>query len=178
MALVFELVVNYGQNHAAAEQAVRVAAAHPPLAVGGHRIPLHPPSMSTIHSAEDGSYLELSVVPVGIGSGVPLDRNRDRLHLTGEELSDVGRGLYSLLAKFRGYRAAFVGWDPETFVDPTELRTEWAEELSAGELSGLVLAEELHRLLPHSRGFQPFAPGHVWIPYTGERPSSLTADQG
>ncbi|RZU73562.1 hypothetical protein EV384_1971 [Micromonospora kangleipakensis] len=109
------------------------------------------------------------------GWKVGLDRHHERLRLTAAELSELGNGLYQLLMRFTGYRAAQVGWDPEGRVDPAELQQEWADELTAGELPGLVLAEDLHQDL-HGQGFVPFAPAFVWIPYQGEHPSSLTAD--
>jgi hypothetical protein len=84
--------------------------------------------------------------------------------------------LYQLLAAFTGYQAAQVGWDVEGFVDPAELRQEWAEELERGELPGLVLADDF---LLELRGpsFLPFVPGFVWVPYEGEAPSTLTPDR-
>lgn len=69
---------------------------------------------------------------------------------------------------------ARVGWDAEPFVDPVELQSEWADELAAGALPGLVLAEDFRLTLPvHS--FVPFAEDFIWTPYEGEQPSSLTS---
>jgi hypothetical protein len=36
MAIVFDLVINYGRDHVAAENASRQVAAHPPLTAGPH----------------------------------------------------------------------------------------------------------------------------------------------
>jgi hypothetical protein len=74
-----------------------------------------------------------------------------------------------------GSRLGSCSSDAEGRVDPAELRHDYADDLAAGELPGLVLAEDLHEDL-QGQGFVPFAQGFVWIPYQGERPSSLTAD--
>jgi len=112
-----------------------------------------------LRNATGEPYLEMSIIPAQVGFGVALDQHQPRLPLTAEELSELGDGLYSLLALFTGYRAARVGWDPEAFVDPTELQQERAEELAAGALPGLVLAEDIE-LGVSMHGFVPFAKGH------------------
>jgi hypothetical protein len=176
MAIAFELVINFGSNQTAAFAALRLTADYPSLAAGKHDVPLHEPLITTARGYYDGEpHLEMSILPVGVGWKVALDRDHERLPLKAAELSELGGGLYELLKRFTGYHAAQVGWDPEDRVDPAELRHDYADELAAGELPGLVLAEELHQDL-QGQGFVPFARGFVWIPYQGERPSSLTAD--
>ncbi|WP_433229064.1 hypothetical protein [Actinomadura formosensis] len=170
MAIVFELVVNYGQDHAAVENAGRIVAAHPPLTAGPHLIRLHEPLVTTVHDAAGLPYLEMSVIPAQVGCKVALDGNRPQLRLTSEELSELGAGLYTLLATLTGYRAARAGWDPEVFVDPVELRREWAEELAAGALPGLVVAEDVRLGVPMN-AFVRFTDGFLWIPYESGRPS-------
>jgi len=64
----------------------------------------------------------------------------------------------------RGYLAAMVGWDPEGVVDLAELRADWSEELSRGELPGMVLSTEARRTLAPSTRFEPFADGFEWLP--------------
>lgn len=176
MAIVFELVVNFGANHAAAGQARAAVLDHHDLPAGGYRIPLHEALLTTTRSNSGTEYLEMSVLPAGVGFGVAMDRGRRAVRLTSDELSELGYGLYGLLRQFTGYRAAQVGWDPEGRTDPDELRTEWTEELAGGRLPGLVLADDVHQELQGS-GFTRFAPGHVWIPYRGEQPSILTSDR-
>lgn len=168
MALAFELVVNYGRDRRAAAEACRVAAAHPPLRAGTHDVLLHPPLQREVSARDGGRYLEISVLPVAVGCNVALDRHRPQLSLTLEELNELGNGLYALLSQFQGYLAAQVGWDPEPFVDIGELRHEWLAELTRGDLSGLVLSEDIHRSFPEAAGFQQFSPGFKWIPYEGE----------
>ncbi len=175
MAIVFELVINYGHERAAAEDASLLVAAHPPLTAGSHTVRLHRSLVNTVRGAAGQPYLEMSVVPAQVGFNVARDGDQPRLPMTSADLSDLGRGLYALLATLKGYRAARVGWDPEPFVDPVELRQEWADELAIGALPGLVLAEGLH-LDVMTHGFVPFVDGYVWIPYEGERRSTLTAD--
>ncbi|GAA4935051.1 hypothetical protein [Actinoplanes utahensis] len=176
MAIAFELVVNFGANHDAAERARAAVSGHPPLHVGDHRIPLHEPLLMTARSSSGREFLEMSVLPVGVGSGVAPDRGRRSIPLTGEEFGLLGHGLYGLLRRFTGYRAAQVGWNPEDRVDLDELRSDWMAELATGRMPGLTLADDVHRDLHrdlHGSGFTRFAPGHVWIPYRGEQPSDL-----
>jgi len=175
MAIAFELVINFGSNQTAAFAARRLTADYPLLAAGQHGVPLHEPLITTARGYDGEPHLEMSVLPVGVGLKVGLDRDHEGLPLKAAELSELGGGLYQLLKRFTGYRAAQVGWDPEGRVDPAELRHDYADDLAAGELPGLVLAEDLHQDL-QGQGFVPFAQGFVWIPYQGERPSSLTAD--
>ncbi|GFJ83752.1 hypothetical protein [Phytohabitans houttuyneae] len=119
----------------------------------------------------------MSVLPRGVGWGVVLDRGHEPVRLRAAELTQLGQGLYQLLTQFIGYQAAQVGWDPQGRVDPAELRHEWADEIAAGELPGLVLAEDV---LPDLRGsaFVPFARGFLRIPYAGEHSSTLISDEG
>lgn len=177
MALAFELVINYGGHRQAVELARAVVSEYPPLRAGHHAVPLHRPLLSDLRSdprrglrvPEAEPYLELSILPVGVGYGVALDRDHPRLQLTTDELTELGYGLYRLLSQLTGYQAAMVGWDPEDLVDLAELRSEWSEELGAGLLPGLVLSHEVLRSLSAGAGFQPFASGFDWIPYQGER---------
>lgn len=105
-----------------------------------------------------------------------LDGTLSRTRLSAAELTELGRGLYRLLARFDGYAAAEVGWDPEGFVDPAELRSGWTDELAGGSIDGLVLCEALHDELGLGGKYAEFGPGYLWIPYRGEKPGTLTAD--
>jgi hypothetical protein len=164
MAIIFELVINFGNDRSAAETAAHLLTAHPPLAAGRHQIPLHRPLFDTVRDASGEPYLQMSVIPAQVGFGCALDKGRPRLPLTPAELSELGNGLYSVLTTLTGYRAAQVGWDPEDFVDPVELRQQWVEELAAGTLPGLVLAETLLSDAP-TQAFVPFTNGFIWLPY-------------
>ncbi|GIF62143.1 hypothetical protein Ais01nite_01780 [Asanoa ishikariensis] len=178
MAIVFELVVNFGSDDAAARAACDLVRGAAGIKVGSRHIRLHEPLLNRVTAIDGVPYLEMSVMPVGVGAAVALDRGHERLRLTAAELSIVGRGLYELVAGLAGYQAAKVGWEPDWQVDPAELRQNWADVLADGDdtLAGLVLAETV---LADLRGpsFVPFAAGFLWIPYDGERPSALTADQ-
>ncbi|MDI6105789.1 hypothetical protein QLQ12_45150 [Actinoplanes sp. NEAU-A12] len=176
MAVLFELVVNFGANHAAAEQAHATVLNHPRLQAGEHQIPLHEPRLMTTRSKDGNEYLEMAVLPVGVGIGGAMDHGRRIIELTAEELSELGHGLYGLLRQLTGYHAAQVGWDPEGRVDLDELRSDWSDELATGRLPGLTLAEEIHQEL-QGFGFTRFAPGYVWIPYRGEQSSPWSPDQ-
>ena len=174
MAICFELVVNFGQNTEGARAAALALASPRPttLQVGDHRIPLHRALIN-----QTGSYIELSVIPVAVGWGVGLDGTLPRTRLSAAELSELGQGLYRLLATLDGYLVAKVGWDPEGFVDPAELKSYWIHELADGTINGLVLGEVLHRELGLGGNYIEFQPGYLWIPYQGEKPSTLTADE-
>lgn len=55
----------------------------------------------------------------------------NRVHLftrrrAGEEITQVGHAPYDLLQGFSGYRAAIVGWSPESLVDLHDLETDGA----------------------------------------------------
>ncbi|MFE2165603.1 hypothetical protein ACFXB3_11110 [Streptomyces sp. NPDC059447] len=171
MALCFELVVNFGDNLRAAREATLTEPKSWVLHAGARRIPLHRPMLTTT-----GPHVELSILPVAVGWGVGLDGGLPRLPLSAAEFTELGHQLYELLAKFDGYLTARVGWDPESLLDPAELKAEWSEELADGSLHGLVLCDELHGALGLGDEYVPFQPGYRWMPYRGEEPSSLTAD--
>ncbi|MGW3360850.1 hypothetical protein ACWDFL_36615 [Streptomyces bungoensis] len=171
MAVCFELVVNFGDDTEAAQAAARIDPKQWVLRAGTHRIPLHRPML-----AEAGGYIELSILPVAVSWHCALDGSFPRFPLTAAELTELAHQLYELLMQFRGYVAAQVGWDPESLVDPAELRNEWSAELSDGSLHGLVLCDELPAELDLSADYEVFQPGYRWIPYRGEEPSNLTAD--
>jgi hypothetical protein len=176
MAIIFELVLNFGTDWAAAQEACRRVAAHPPLTAGPHHIPLHEPLIAPAPSIDGPDYLEMSVMPVGVGFGVASEHGRPPLSLTPEQLSELGHGLYRVLATLSGYQAALVGWDPEPLLDLAELRQERADDIQAGTLPGLVLARDLELGIP-TPNFVPFAPGYIWIPYAGQTPSRPTVGE-
>ncbi|SDT81122.1 hypothetical protein [Actinoplanes derwentensis] len=150
MAVIFELVVNFGQDVAGAERAREAALAAAPLVAGAHRIGVH------AHVDTRGAYAELSVMPVAVSWGSTFDEGLPHLELSAAELTELGHGLYGLLSTFSGYRAAAVGWDCEPYAD--------TEDLEDAEAPGRVFAEGI----VSGPSFTPFAPGYVWVPYTGE----------
>ena len=118
------------------------------------------------------SYIELSVIPVAVGWGVGLDGTLPKVRLTAAELTELGTGLYRLLAGFDGYVAAKVGWDPESFLDPKKLNRQLGGQLADGAINGLVLCQALHDELGLGGNYVEFQPGYLWIPYRGEKPSA------
>jgi hypothetical protein len=180
--MIFELVVNFGQN----TEAARSAASWNPdarsspvttLPAGSHRIPLHRPHMTFGPGFEsEETHTELAVIPVGVGLRLPMDGTVPRFRLTAAELTELGTGLYQLLATFDGYLAAMIGWDVDSFVDPEYIAG--TEELETGWWKGLVLCEALRDELGLAGNpcYVPFQPGYVWVPYRGEKPFGLTAD--
>lgn len=123
-----------------------------------------------------GAYIELSVLPVSVGWGVAMDGTLPETRLSAAELTELGQGLYRLLSKFSGYVAAKVGWDPEGFLNPAELRSDRGDELADGTIHGLVLCEGLPAELGPGDNCVEFQPGYLWNPYRGGKPSTLTAD--
>jgi hypothetical protein len=107
---------------------------------------------------------------------VALDGTLPKTRLSAAELTELGTGLYQLLARFDGYIAAKVGWDPEGFLDPARLKGDWTDELADGKIHGLVVCQALQEELGLGSGYVMFQPGYLWIPYQGEKPSPLTAD--
>ncbi|KIA64934.1 hypothetical protein [Nocardia vulneris] len=173
MAYCFELVINFGDNMHAARSALLTCASGRTslLTAGDRRIPIHGPILRS-----DGPYLELSLLPVGVGFGVALDGSLPGFTLTAAELTELGHGMYELLTAFDGYVAARVGWDPEDTVDPVELEADWLDELRDGAISGLVLCDALHAELGLGDDYAVFQPGYRWMPYRGEVPDTLTTD--
>jgi hypothetical protein len=170
MAIIFELVVNFGDNLEAAQAAALTNPSPTTLQAGSQRFPLHRSMLN-----RSGSYIELAVIPVSVSWGLPMDGTLPRTRLSAVELTELGQGLYRLLAKFSGYVVAKVGWDPEAFLDPAELRSDWVDELADGTIHGLVLCEALHAELGLDDNYVEFQPGYLWTPYRGENPSTLTA---
>ncbi|MCP3801063.1 hypothetical protein NLX83_17520 [Allokutzneria sp. A3M-2-11 16] len=168
MAVIFELVINFGEERAAAERAVDVVAETAAIPAGDSLIRLHRPALRDAVSRAGDPYIEFSAIPAGIGWGLPLDRDGERVVLDRAQLSALGHALYDVLSHLDGYQAAIVGWDPEGFVDLAELREDWSDELAHAQLPGLVLSPWARRKLPTATGLQPFADGFDWIPYRGE----------
>lgn len=162
MAIVFELVVGFGQNREAADRAVELAKTHAPLSVGGRAIDLLEP---WLYEVESGWLF--SVAPAGVGFGIPRDSGRPRHTLSASELSELARGLHGLLRQFDGYRRAIVDWDPEDVVECADLEADYGATLADGHPAGLVLAATVLDSLSSSSAqhFEPFAAGFDWIPY-------------
>jgi hypothetical protein len=76
MAICFELVVNFEANVEAAQAAALANPTPMTLQAGSHRIPLHWALLSG-----SGAYIELSVLPVSISWGLPMDGTLPRTRL-------------------------------------------------------------------------------------------------
>jgi hypothetical protein len=169
MAVVFELVVNFGQDELSVSAAKEELERHPPIEVRGTPLPLTPPFVTRFFAAGGGiRYVEFAVHPRGIGYGGPGPkapfRTRD---LTGDEIATIGRELYELLRRFRGYDVALVGWDPEALVDVHELEVDYVDDGSILDLNGLVLANRLVAQWNLDTALEAFDPEHQWLPYQG-----------
>lgn len=71
MAIVFELVVNFGSDQASADAARHLTVSHPSLAAGEHLVQLHEPLVTTVRGYDGEPYLEMAIVPVGRSGAQP-----------------------------------------------------------------------------------------------------------
>jgi hypothetical protein len=167
VAVLFELVVNLGGDGHAAEAAAVLVRRVDHVEVRGLALPLGDPYVTRLSSPN--TYIEFSVHPRGLGYGGPGPMpDLDPRSLTDEEITQVGRALYDLLQGFSGYRAAIVGWDPESLVDLHDLETDWRNG-DAPDYDGLVLANDLCERWELGDEWVAFAHGHRWLPYRGSR---------
>jgi len=167
VAVVFELVVNFGGNEQAAEAAAALVRRVNHVEVRGVPLPLGDPFVTRLRSPD--TYIEFSVHPRGLGYGGPGPiPDLDPRSLTDEEITQVGRALYDLLQGCSGYRAAIVGWDPESLVDLQDLKTDWRNGDAPG-YNGLVLANDLCERWQLGPEWVAFGHARRWLPYRGSR---------
>lgn len=168
MAVTYVLALNAGPDRAAAGQLAQQLADVSPLPAGRHRVALLPPVIRVIVGDDGVEYQEVSVTANGLGVWFP-DPDWQQVELDEDELDELTRGMYELLRRCRGYRAAIVGWNAEHVVDLGELAESWTEELAAGGsgVPGLVLSDEALAQVRVSATVEPFAPGFSWMPYRG-----------
>jgi hypothetical protein len=171
MAIVFELVVNFGGNRVAVDAALETLQQFPTLSLRGLDIPLMPAYVTEMKSTLGDDYIEFSVSPQGIcyGGERPTDPVNART-LTSDELTNLGGQLFDLLRRFDGYDVAAVGWDPEGIVDPNEMQNEWLLDGSIYRLDGVVVSNHLAAKWGLDERFEPFVQGFRWIPYRGSKP--------
>jgi hypothetical protein len=163
MAVVFELSVHFGPERAAADRFIaQIKQRYRSFPIGTHTIALHPPLLN-IRSAPN---IEVSIIPIGIGMGVAMDRDHPHLDLTTDELTRLGHQLYDLLRGLDGYKVAMVGWDTDRFTC-LELQTDYQAELLDGTMTGVVVARDQLASLTTSQHFVPFDAYADWIPYAG-----------
>jgi hypothetical protein len=169
MAIVFDLVVDFGDDRLSAEICSQWFASRiTPVVVDEFVIELHQPLISG-YPHERPNRFQVSVVPANVGYNVALDDHRERLRLSDDQLSRLGASLYALLRGAPRYQLAMVGWDVDFLLDVNELNAEWASEIRDGTLSGLVVCKSLLPVTPSSPHFIDFDDDHVWIPYAGSK---------
>ncbi len=169
MAIAFELSVNFGSNEAVATQFCKeIKRRYRTLTIEGHQIELHEPLVLPFHDLAKQPSFSVSILPKSVGSGVGLDHGQPRIHLNSAQLSELGKQLYDLLQGSTDYQIALVGWDTD-WINIVDLSEEWAEDISAGQLTGLVVAHNVRSLLPNSEHFVLFDAQHDWIPYQGSK---------
>jgi hypothetical protein len=163
MAVVFELSVHFGPDRVAADRFIaQIKQRYRSFPIGSHTIALHPPLLN----ARDATNIEVSIIPIGVGLAVALDRDHARLDLTTAELTELGQHLYDLLRGLDSYEVAMVGWDTDRFTR-LELQTDYQEELLDGTMTGIVVARDQLANITTSQHFVPFDAYADWIPYTG-----------
>jgi hypothetical protein len=104
----------------------------------------------------------------------PLRRDVTDTRLVEDECAAGEATLYDLLRGFSGYRAAIVGWDPESLVDLQDLEADWRNGDPPG-YDGLVLADDLCGRWQLGPEWSTFEPGYRWLPYSGSRNPWTTA---
>lgn len=167
MAVIFELVVNFGGDEQAAEAAAALVRRVNHVEVRGMPLPLGDSYITRLRPPN--TFIEFSVHPRGLGYGGPGPvPDLDPVSLTDEELTQAGRALYDLLRGFSGYRAAIVSWDPESLVDVEDLESDWRNG-DAPEYDGLVLANDLCERWQLGPEWVAFGDRHRWLPYRGSR---------
>lgn len=173
MAIIFELVVNFGLNDAGVARAEAEVELASDVALRRERLVLTPPFVRRL-SGGGVDYIEFSVHPRGLGYGGPGPKpSFEPRTVTDAELTDVGQELYTLLRRFDGYDAAMVGWDPEGLVDLAELEEEWVADGSIAPLDGLVISRPVADRWAVDAGWVSFDADHVWLPYRGGRNAPL-----
>jgi hypothetical protein len=164
MAVVFGLSVHFGPDRVAADRFIaQIKQRYRSFPIGPHTIALHPPLLDA-RSIETN--IEVSIIPIGVGLAVAIDRDHPRLDLTTAELTQLGQQLYELLRGLDGYEVAMVGWDTDRFTR-LELQTDCQEELLDGTMAGVVVARNQLSSITTSQHFVPFDAYADWIPYTG-----------
>ena len=167
MAVIFELVVNFGADKEAAGAAAELVRRAGHVGVRGVPVPLGEPYVTKL--TRPSAYIEFSVHPHGIGYGGPGPKpDLDPRSLTSDEVTQIGHLLYDLLRSFSGYRAAVVGWDPESLVDVDDLEADWRAGDPPG-YNGLVLADDLCDRWKLGPEWSAFEPGYRWLPYSGSK---------
>jgi hypothetical protein len=161
MAVIFGLSVHFGPDRAAADRFIaQITQRYRSFPIAPHTIALYPPSLND----RDATNIEISIIPIGVSMGIPLDH--PRLNLTTAELTQLGHYLYDLLRGLDGYEVAMVGWEVDRF-NRLDLQTDYQEDLLDGTMTGVVVARDQLPSLTTSQHFVPFDDYADWIPYVG-----------
>ena len=138
MATAFELVADFDGDKGSAERCHRwLESRIRPAKIGNHIINIHRPLISGYPCANPTRF-KVSVVPANVGCAVAIDETDERIPLTDNQLSTLGKHLYNLLRGAPGYQLAMVGWDVDFLLDVDELNENWASEIGDGSFDGLV----------------------------------------
>jgi hypothetical protein len=167
MAILFELVVNFGADTKGTEDAAEAVRSVGHIDMRGVPLPLGGPVITWLRSPD--VYTEFSVYVRGTGYRAPGPvPDLDPRSLTSEEITQVGHALYNLLGGLSGCRAAIVGWNPESLVDLADLETDWRNG-DPPSYGGLVLADNLCARWDVGHEWVTFTRGYRWLPYSGSK---------
>ena len=112
----------------------------------------------------------VSIVPKGIGRGVPYDSSDDvdRYAMKRVEIID---SIYEFLRARGDFEIAIIGWEiSDQWFDPLAPES---DSIMVGTVrirqhlypnGGLVVRHELHNQLPNHADFEPFCDGYMWSP--------------
>jgi hypothetical protein len=169
MAIVFELVLDFGADKDAAAECLEwLKSKSEPIQIDEFNIVVHQPLLSHYPHFNPIDF-KVSLIPANIGICVAIDDDTGPLPLTDKQLSRLGMALYDRLRGAPNYKLAKVGWDVDFLLDMHELNSVWAAEIGDGTFAGLVIQTSLISQLPPSSHFVQFDFDHVWIPYSGSR---------
>jgi hypothetical protein len=154
MVMLFGLMLGFAEGDNRSLAARDAANGWGDQPAGPHHVPVQPVSLQHVANQDRDPLVLMLVIP---------DRYRYKIDAAG--YTEMGNALYARLPELAGYQAAMVGWEVDTFVTIQDLRDDWRDEVMAGELYGLVLANEI---LDEFSGATGFTPGYSWIPYRGE----------
>lgn len=172
MAIIFELVVNFGTNSEGAAAATEHVRRTGHIDVRGVPFPFDEPFVRQYLAAVSPSYIEFAVHPRGVRYGARGPRSD--LDPRSMREDEIGHALYDLLRSISGYRAAIVGWNPEFLVDLDDLEADWRNG-DAIDCNGLVLADDLCERWRLGPEWAAFEPGYRWLPYSGSRKPRIIA---
>ena len=155
MAIYFDGLVGTKSQSSAAQAVKRLAS----------RFSLHHESPSQ-WSPKSQLYW-VSVVPRGMGLGVPYDDEQDREKFKTERKT-FARDFYEMIRRENDIEVALLGWEiSDRWFDPTEKNrvlagvTQIPNDMIS--MPGLVVSNEILEMLPNQNDFRPYTNRLHWV---------------